>query len=168
MSALSFDVVFVGSGPVVTLAIQGAQLGLKTAVVEKDKKHLVEPVWMGCILVKPLGKQRIVFMVQHDFSNHGVKLQQVQWDLAAMLGRKEKIQKDLTRGISFCSRKIKLKPFVGGKNSSSRSCGSHSWRWDKNEIAGMKSIICATGSVVTELPSWSLMKKNWSSTGPWV
>jgi dihydrolipoamide dehydrogenase len=168
VSALSFDVVFVGSGPGGYVgAIRAAQLGLKTAVVEKDKTFGGTCLNVGCIPSKALLESSELYsMAQHDFSNHGVKLQQVQLDLAAMLGRKEKIVKDLTQGISFLFKKNKIEAFRGvGKILQAGVVEVTAEDGTKTKLQA-KSIICATGSVVTELPFLKFDEKRIvSSTG---
>src|SRR5664279_4346442 len=99
----AFDLVVIGSGPGgYTGAIRAAQLGLKTAVIEKDKTFGGTCLNVGCIPSKALLDSSENFAaVQHDFKEHGIHVEGVKLDLAQMMARKDKIVKDLTGGIAF-------------------------------------------------------------------
>ena len=102
-----FDLVVIGAGPGgYTGAIRAAQLGLKTAVVEKDKTFGGTCLNVGCIPSKALLQSSEYFYeAQHDFASHGIKLESVKLDLATMMGRKTKIVGELTNGIEFLFKK---------------------------------------------------------------
>src|SRR5579872_3285072 len=98
-----FDVVFVGAGPGgYTGAIRAAQLGLKTAVVEKDPTFGGTCLNVGCIPSKALlDSSENYAAALHDLAGHGVKVKGVELDLPTMLARKNKIVKELTDGVAF-------------------------------------------------------------------
>lgn len=162
-----FDVVFIGSGPGGYVgAIRAAQLGLKTAVIEKDKNYGGTCLNVGCIPSKALlESSEVYYSAQHHYSQHGVELPQVKLDLTKMLARKDKIVKDSTNGISFLFKKNKVETFRGtGKIVSA----------NKIEVSGetgtqvleTKNIVIATGSAPTELPFLKFNEKNiLSNTG---
>src|SRR3954462_11068012 len=98
----SYDLIVIGTGPGgYVCAIRAAQLGLKTAVIEKDKTFGGTCLNVGCIPSQALLESSEYFhMAGHDFSAHGINAQ-VRLDLGTMMRRKEKIVKDLTSGIAF-------------------------------------------------------------------
>jgi dihydrolipoamide dehydrogenase len=107
MSDVVFDIVYVGSGPGGYVgAVRAAQLGLKTAVIEKDKTFGGTCLNVGCIPSKALLESSEHYAnLHHGLENHGIKFSKLELDLKSMLARKEKIVKDLTQGISFLFKK---------------------------------------------------------------
>ena len=104
-----FDVIVIGSGPAgYVAAIKAAQLGLKTACVEKWISHKSgKPVLggtclnVGCIPSKALlESSHRVEQAQHEFQDHGISLGKVKMDVPAMIARKDKIVDNLTSGIA--------------------------------------------------------------------
>jgi len=163
-----FDVVFIGSGPGGYVgAIRAAQLGLKTAVVEKDKTFGGTCLNVGCIPSKALLESSELFhFASHDAGTHGIKLPKVELDLSTMLSRKEKIVKDLTNGIAFLFKKNKIESFKGlGKILKPGLVEVTLDDGSKTNLEA-KHIICATGSVPVELPFLKFDEKRIiSSTG---
>src|ERR1700712_4432513 len=104
---MNFDLVFIGAGPGgYTGAIRAAQLGFKTAVIEKDPTLGGTCLNVGCIPSKALLESSELYSgALHDFASHGVQVGDVQLDLGTMMGRKSKIVKDLTGGIAFLFKK---------------------------------------------------------------
>ena len=150
-----FDVVFVGAGPGgYTGAIRAAQLGLKTAVIEKDKTLGGTCLNVGCIPSKALLDSSENFAAAlHDFAAHGIQVSGVKLDLPTMMSRKEKIVKDLTGGIAFLFKKNKITSFQGkGKLLSPTQVEVQAADGTK-QVIETKNVILATGSVVNELPS---------------
>src|SRR5215212_7642090 len=149
-----FDVVIIGSGPGgYVAAIRAGQLGLKTAIVEKEKELGGTCLNIGCIPSKALltSSDHFVFAKKHA-SKHGVKIDNVQVDLPTMLARKDKVVKTLTGGVRQLMKTNKVTTFEGtgtitapGKVSVKSSAG------DAQEIE-TTNIIIATGSVPVELP----------------
>src|ERR1700755_3286344 len=107
---MAYDVVVIGTGPGgYVCAIRAAQLGLKTAVVEKDKTFGGTCLNVGCIPSKALLEStEYLNYAAHDFENHGISLSGLKVSLEKMMGRKEKIVKDLTGGIAFLFKKNKI------------------------------------------------------------
>src|ERR671931_961826 len=96
-----FDVVIIGSGPGgYVAAIRSGQLGLKTALVEKDKELGGTCLNVGCIPSKALltSSDHFVF-VKKDAEKHGIKVDNATVDLFKMQQRKEKVVKTLTGGV---------------------------------------------------------------------
>src|SRR6266404_980255 len=149
-----FDVVIIGSGPGgYVAAIRAGQLGLKTAIVEKDKELGGTCLNIGCIPSKALltSSDHYVF-VKKEAEKHGIKIDNVGLDLARMQQRKDKVVKTLTGGVRALMKTNKVTTFEGfgtiaapGKVSVKSSAG------ETQEIE-TKNIVIATGSVAVELP----------------
>ena len=146
MAEASYDLVVIGSGPGgYVAAIRAAQLGLKTACVEKYPILGGTCLNVGCIPSKALLDSSEHFaLARHGFAAHGIKAQ-VELDLPTMMARKDKVVKDLTSGVGFLFRKNKVEPVFG----TGRIVGP-----GKVEVAGpegartleTKRILIATGS----------------------
>src|SRR5947199_5867315 len=140
----TFDVVVIGSGPGgYVAAIRAAQLGLKTAIVEKDKELGGTCLNIGCIPSKALltSSDHFIF-AKKEAAKHGIKLGDVALDLPTMLQRKDKVVKTLTGGVRGLMKLNKITTFNGigtitapGKESVG------------DEEIGVKNINIATGSV---------------------
>ena len=151
----SFDVVIIGSGPGgYVAAIRAAQLGLRTAIVEKDQELGGTCLNIGCIPSKALLSSSDHFaFAKKESAQHGIKIENVGLDLPVMLQRKDKVVKQLTGGVRGLMKLNKVSTFHGlgmimapGKVSVQGTEGA------AQEIEA-KHIIIATGSVPVELPS---------------
>lgn len=154
MSDNQFDLVVIGSGPGGYVgAIRAAQLGLKTAIIEKDKTYGGTCLNVGCIPSKALLESSENFVAaQKDFAAHGVKISKVELDLSTMMSRKDKVVQQNTEGIAFLFKKNKITPFAGtgkvlgaGKVEVKDAAG-------KTQVLNAKHIMIATGSAPVELP----------------
>lgn len=151
-----FDLVVIGAGPGgYTGAIRAAQLGLKTAVVEKRSTLGGTCLNVGCIPSKALldSSEHFAMAAHGDLAVHGVKVSKVDLDLPAMMARKDKIVKDLTNGISFLMKKNKIEVFNGWgtiKDPNTVTVNDDAGK----QIAELKTkyIMIATGSEPVELP----------------
>ncbi len=147
-----FDVCVIGSGPGGYIAaIRAAQLGLKTAIVEKDATLGGTCLNVGCIPSKAmLESSELYHQAAHKFAGHGIKTEGLSFDLAAMLERKRGVVKDLTDGVRMLMQKNKITVFAGVGSFVSptriRVAGEK-----ESEIEATHTII-ATGSVPIELP----------------
>jgi dihydrolipoamide dehydrogenase len=163
-----YDLVIIGAGPGgYVCAIRAAQLGLKTALVEKDKTLGGTCLNVGCIPSKALLESSEHYEnALHNFNDHGIKLSKVELDLTTMLGRKEKVVKDLTQGIAFLMRKNKVEVVSGtGRVTSANSVEVKTAAGEITKL-DTKNIVLASGSVPVELPflKWD-ENKVVSSTG---
>ena len=148
-----FDLVVIGSGPGGYVgAIRAAQLGLKTAVVEKEKSLGGTCLNVGCIPSKALLESSEHYeAAKHSFKNHGINCARVDLDLKQMMDRKNKIVSELTQGIQFLFKKNKITRFTAwGKVKSSNEVELESA--GKTETIRAKNILLATGSLPAELP----------------
>lgn len=164
----AFDLVIIGSGPGgYVCAIRAAQLGLKVAVVEKDKGLGGTCTNVGCIPSKALLESSELYHASlHDFEAHGVKVGSVEFDLKKMLARKDKIVSQSNQGIAFLFKKNKIESYQGfGKVLQPGLIEVTGTDGKKNQLEA-KSIVLATGSTVVELPFLKYdEKKIVSSTG---
>ena len=152
-----FDVVIIGSGPGgYVAAIRAGQLGLKTAIVEKDKELGGTCLNIGCIPSKALltSSDHVVF-AKKEAAKHGIMIENVQVDLGKMQQRKEKVVKTLTGGVRSLMKTNKVTTFEG--LGSITAPGKVSIKSSKDPAgAGQeietKNIVIATGSAPIELP----------------
>ena len=163
-----FDVVVIGAGPAGYVAsIRCAQLGLSTACVDAWSDESGKPVLggtclnVGCIPSKALLESSELYSkAEHEFSNHGIHVKIAELDLAQMMRRKTKIVKELTQGIDglFHANKVKLFSGHGRLHNPGQVSVQNS---GSNEITllNAKTIILATGSRPTELPSLPIDQK---------
>jgi len=109
-----FDLVVIGSGPGGYVAtIRAAQLGMKTACVEKYPTLGGTCLNVGCIPSKALlDSSEHYALARHGFAAHGIRAT-VELDLATMMQRKAQVVKDLTRGIEGLFRKHKVTRVTG-------------------------------------------------------
>jgi dihydrolipoamide dehydrogenase len=155
-----FDVVIIGAGPGGYIcAIRCAQLGLKTALVEKQKVLGGTCLNIGCIPSKALlDSSEHYSEAQHDLATHGVELGQVSLNLPTMMKRKEKIVGELNQGIAFLMKKNKVETFYG--KGSVIATNTVQVDGDNPTTLKAKHIVIATGSVPIELPFLKFDGKN--------
>ncbi len=163
MSETTFDVIVIGGGPGgYVCAIRAAQLGFKTACVEKRGSLGGTCLNVGCIPSKALLQSSHHYhMAAHEFANHGIKVDGLSVDLATMMARKDKVVSGLTKGIEGLFKKNKVTYVVG---AATLAGNGQVVVGDKTLSA--KHIILATGSEVTPLPGVTIDEKRVvSSTG---
>ena len=152
-----FDVIIIGSGPGGYIAaIRAAQLGLKTAIIEKDPDLGGTCLNVGCIPSKALlaSSDHFVF-AKKEAAKHGIVLDKVSLDLATMLGRKDKVVKTLTGGVRALMKGNKVTTYSGlGTMTAPGKVRVQPNDGDALEIAA-NHIVIATGSVPINLPSMS-------------
>jgi len=163
-----YGVVIIGAGPGgYVAAIRAAQLGLKTACVESRGSLGGTCLNIGCIPSKALLQSSHKFAeAGSDLAEHGVRVGEVALDLAAMMGRKDKVVTTLTRGVEFLFRKNKIDWLRGkGRIGAPGRVAVTGTDGASQEIEAT-SIIIATGSESTPLPGIEIDEKRVvSSTG---
>ena len=104
----SFDIIVIGSGPggYVT-AIRAAQLGFKTAIVERDYLGGVCLNW-GCIPTKALLRSAEIFHYMQHAKDYGLSAEKVGYDAAAVVKRSRGVSKRLNDGVGFLMKKNKV------------------------------------------------------------
>jgi len=148
MTERPYDVVVIGGGPGgYVAAIRAAQLGLKTACVEKRGALGGTCLNIGCIPSKALLQSSEKYEeAKHALAQHGVKLGSVELDLKAMMARKDKVVADLTKGIEFLFKKNKV-DYVAGAGALA-AAGRVAVKLAKGgeQTLETKNIVIATGS----------------------
>lgn len=154
MSENVFDLIVIGAGPggYVT-AIRGAQLGMKTAIVEKEKTLGGTCLNWGCIPSKALlDSSEHYHQAKHKFAVHGIEVKDLKVNLKQMMQRKRDVVATTTGGIDYLMTKNKITRFEGvGSFKDARTVMVTSGK-QQQEIQG-KHIVIATGSDVAPLPS---------------
>ena len=147
----AFDLVVIGSGPGgYVAAIRAAQLGMNTACVEKYPTLGGTCLNVGCIPSKALLDSSEHFhQARHGFAVHGIKAT-VELDLPAMLARKDRVVKDLTRGVEGLFRKNQVTRVTG--TAWLRSATEVEVAGEKPQTLTAKRVLIATGSKPTALP----------------
>jgi len=151
----SFDLIMLGGGPAgYTGAIRAAQLGLNTAIIDKREVLGGTCLNIGCIPSKALllSSDHLHF-AQHQAARHGLKFENISFDLAQMMNRKQGVVRQLTQGLEFLMKKNKITRLFGvgevvapGKVVLTKKDGG------QEELEG-KHVVLATGSVPAELPN---------------
>lgn len=157
--AEQFDVVVIGAGPAgYVCAIRAAQLGLKTALVEKREALGGTCLNVGCIPSKAmLESSHRYHMVSHDLGGHGIDVGHVKLNLKAMIARKDAVVKQLTGGIGMLMKKNKVTVknawgSLRNQESGIRNQDGHVVVLDSGEELVGKNVVIAAGSVPVELP----------------
>jgi len=149
-----FDVVIIGSGPGgYVCAIKAAQLGLKTAVVEKMKTFGGTCLNIGCIPSKALLHASEMFHeAEHGMEQLGVKVGKPKLDLKAMMGHKDATVKANVDGVQFLLKKNKVTTFhgIGSIAAAGKVLVTDDKR--KEQTLDTKNIVIATGSDVAGIP----------------
>ena len=157
----SFDVVVIGSGPGgYVSAIRCAQLGMKTAIIEKYSTMGGTCLNVGCIPSKALLDSSHHFEeASKNFSNHGININgEISLDFSKMISRKNDVVSQTTKGIEFLMKKNNIKVYNGfgsfvDKNKVKIKSS------DKEIVIESKNIIIATGSKPASLPFIKLDKE---------
>ncbi|MCK8490631.1 MULTISPECIES: dihydrolipoyl dehydrogenase [Spirosoma] len=158
---MEYDVIFIGSGPGgYTGAIRCAQLGLKTAIIEKYPTLGGTCLNVGCIPSKALlDSSEHYYNAAHTFAEHGIKLNDLQVDLAQMIKRKQEVVDQTTKGIAFLMKKNKIDELHGvGSFVDPHTIKITKEDGSEQTITG-KNIVIATGSKPMSFPSMPLDKK---------
>jgi dihydrolipoamide dehydrogenase len=113
MADNSFDIIIIGSGPGgYVCAIRAAQLGFKTAVIERSYLGGICLNW-GCIPTKALLRSAEVFHMLQHAKDYGLKADNVGFDAAAVVDRSRKVSKRLNDGVGFLMKKNKVSVIWG-------------------------------------------------------
>ncbi len=159
MPTANYDVVVIGSGPGgYVAAIRAAQLGLKTAVVEKDDKFGGTCLHVGCIPTKALLHNAEVFEHVSHAKEYGIRCGEASLDWSAVQARKDRVVKKHAQGLKFLLQKNKVETIRGwGRLAGSgrvlvEPVGGNGGA--AKEIAA-RAIVLASGSEARMLPGLS-------------
>ena len=153
MSEKNFDCVVIGSGPGgYVAAIRAAQLGLKTAVIERESPGGVCLNW-GCIPTKALLKSAEVYSTMKHSSDYGLQASEVNFDFPAVVARSRKVVDKMTKGVEFLFRKNKIELIAGtGKIVASGKIAVKD-KTGADSTVTCKNMIVATGARARTLPN---------------
>lgn len=150
---MKFDLIVVGSGPggYVT-AIRASQLGLKTAIVEKESLGGVCLNW-GCIPTKALLKSAQVFEYINHAADYGIKVSNPEVNFSSVVKRSRDVAGGMSKGIEFLMKKNKIQVLMG---TGKVNLGKKVTVTDHKGIVSQhsaKNIIIATGAKSRQLPN---------------
>ncbi len=155
MANEQFDVVVIGSGPGgYVAAIRAAQLGLKTAIVEKDKRLGGTCTLRGCIPTKQLLMSAHIYEQMQHAADFGVDASGIQLAFANVQKRKDKVVTKNSKGIEYLMKKNKITSFNGAGKLALPGKVEVTSADGQAQTINTKNIIIATGSVVRPIPGF--------------
>ena len=149
---MSYDVVVVGSGPGgYVAAIRASQLGLKTAIIERENLGGICLNW-GCIPTKALLKSAQVFEYLNHASDYGITVKGGEADFPAVVKRSRDVADGMSKGIQFLMKKNKIDVITG--SGVLKAAGKvEVTDKGKTQMVEGKNIILATGARSRALPN---------------
>ena len=147
----NYDLIVLGSGPGgYVAAIRAAQLGLKTAIVERENLGGICLNW-GCIPTKALLRSAEIYHYMQHAGDYGLKAAQISADIDAVVKRSRGVAKQLNQGIGHLMKKNKITVHMGdGKLTAANKLTVT--KDGKTEELTAKNIILATGARARDLP----------------
>jgi len=157
---MDFDIIVIGSGPGgYVAAIRASQLGLKTAVVERESLGGICLNW-GCIPTKALLKSAQVFEYISHASDYGISISEAKANFPEMISRSRGVADGMSKGIQFLFRKNKITVLDGhGKLVRGKKVEVTDDKGNSKTYSA-KNIIVATGARARELPNIPIDGKN--------
>ena len=150
---MSYDIIVVGSGPggYVT-AIRASQLGLKTAIVERESLGGICLNW-GCIPTKALLKSAQVFEYISHASDYGIQVSGAEADFTGMVNRSRGVADGMSKGVQFLMKKNKIEILSGWGKIQPGKKVEVADKEGKKTVYAADHIIIATGARARELPT---------------
>ena len=150
---MNYDVIVIGGGPGgYVAAIRASQLGLKTAVVERESMGGICLNW-GCIPTKALLKSAQVFEYIKHAADYGINVSGAEHDFGAVIKRSRGIADGMSKGVGFLMKKNKVDILMGsGKVMPGKKVQVTAADGKVSEVTG-QHIIIATGGRARELPN---------------
>ncbi len=151
MASDAYDVVVVGAGPGgYVCAIRAAQLGLKTAIIERDRLGGICLNW-GCIPTKALLRSSEIWHLMHRLNEFGFSADNFKFDIAKIVERSRKVAQQLSNGVAFLMKKHKITVIAGEAKLAGK--GKLIVTKDgKTEEVTAKNIVLATGARARTFP----------------
>jgi dihydrolipoamide dehydrogenase len=150
---MNYDVIVIGTGPGgYVAAIRAAQLGLKTAVVERESLGGICLNW-GCIPTKALLKSAQVFEYLNHAADYGINVAKPTADFAAIIKRSRGVAEGMSKGIQFLMKKNKIDVIMGSGKIKAGKKVEVTDAAGKVTIYDAKHTIIATGARSRELPN---------------
>ncbi|MDJ1468624.1 dihydrolipoyl dehydrogenase [Xanthocytophaga flava] len=158
---MDFDVIVIGSGPGGYIAaIRCAQLGMKTAIIEKYPALGGTCLNVGCIPSKALlDSSEHYYNAAHSFAQHGIAIKDMQLDFGQMIKRKEEVVGQMTKGVEFLMNKNKITTYIGFGSFVDKNTVKVKSNDGQEQQISAKNIIIATGSKPSSFPSMPIDKK---------
>jgi len=148
----NYDVIVLGSGPGgYVAAIRAAQLGLKTAIVERENLGGICLNW-GCIPTKALLRTAEVFHYMQHADAYGLSNENPSFDLAKVVARSRAVAKQLNQGVTHLMKKNKITVVMGEGKLTGKGKLSVAGADKKTTDLTAKHIILATGARARDLP----------------
>lgn len=150
---MNYDVIVIGSGPggYVT-AIRASQLGLKTAIIERESLGGICLNW-GCIPTKALLKSAQVFEYLNHSKEYGISADNIKADFGAVIKRSRDVADGMSKGIQFLMKKNKIDVIMGTATVKAGKKIDVKLADGKTETHEAKHIIIATGARSRQLPN---------------
>ena len=152
MAETSFDLIVLGGGPGgYVAAIRAAQLGMKTALVERDQLGGICLNW-GCIPTKALLRSSEIYHLLHHLDAFGFSAKDISFDASKVVARSRAVAKQLSNGVAYLLRKNKVTVFDGHGRLAGK--GRLLVEKDGNSVAELAAehIVLATGARARALP----------------
>lgn len=151
---MSYDIIVIGSGPggYVT-AIRASQLGMKTAIIERESLGGICLNW-GCIPTKALLKSANVFEYLTHASDYGISVKEAKADFGAMVERSRGVANGMSAGIQFLMKKNKIDVIKGTATiKAGKTVSVKAEDGTVTEYTAGKGVIISTGARSRELPN---------------
>jgi dihydrolipoyl dehydrogenase len=150
-----YDVTVIGSGPGgYVAAIRAGQLGLKTAIIEKDKRLGGTCTLRGCIPTKQLLMSAHIYEQMQHAADFGVQASAIQLAFGDVQKRKDKVVMKNSKGIEYLMKKNKITVFAGTGRLAGPGKVEIIGPDSQNQTILTKNVIIATGSVVRPIPGF--------------
>jgi dihydrolipoamide dehydrogenase len=158
MADQQFDLIVLGTGPGgYVAAIRAAQLGMKTAVVERDELGGICLNW-GCIPTKALLRASEINHLLHNLKDYGFAADNIRFDISSVVKRSRAVAKQLSSGVAHLMRKNKITVIAGaGKLAGKNTLAVE--KDGKTTTLTAPHIILATGARARQLPGMETDKK---------
>jgi len=158
---MQYDVTVIGSGPGgYVAAIRAAQLGFKTAIIERYNALGGTCLNVGCIPSKALlDSSEHFYNAAHSFSTHGIALKDLKVDFKQMILRKDEVVKQTNGGVKMLMDKNKITTYFGHGSFVDKNTISIALNDGKTEQITSKHVIIATGSKPATIPTVAFDKK---------
>jgi dihydrolipoamide dehydrogenase len=149
--AEAYDVVVIGSGPAgYVCAIRASQLGLKTAIVERDRLGGICLNW-GCIPTKALLRSSEIWHLMHRLNEFGFSADNFEFDIGKIVERSRKVAQQLSNGVAFLMKKHKIAVINGEAKLAGKGRIAVAKDGKTTEVEA-KNIVLATGARARTFP----------------
>jgi dihydrolipoamide dehydrogenase len=151
---MSYDIIVIGSGPGgYVAAIRASQLGLKTAIIERESLGGICLNW-GCIPTKALLKSANVFEYLNHASEYGISVKEATADFGEMVERSRGVANGMSAGIQFLMKKNKIDVIKGDATiKAGKTVSVAAEDGSVTEYVAAKALIISTGARSRELPN---------------